>query len=155
MEITPQMYEYVERTVKNNDMQQDIFVKILEKQDGPSFDTWELQRNWLSAFISNHIRVTGRDSVNRDRLMDENDSLIRDIYGYDGESADPQELVIAEQRESKLLSTLTEMEKDVYGMVVAADICTYPEAAEVLNISVNAVYQHVNRIKRKFNAKET
>lgn len=155
MEITPRMFEYVEDTVKILDMRQDIFVKILEKQDGPTFDTWELERNWLSSFIANHIKVTGRNETNRKVLMEDNEGLIRDIYGYDGESADPADIVVAEELEAEFLKGLTELEKDIYAMVIGADICSYKEAAEILAMSTIALRKHVSRIKGKLNGKAT
>lgn len=155
MEITPVIYDYINKTVKDTDLKQDVFVSLLEKADVPEFETPQLLRNWLSVFISNRVKTERNTVANRDRIMEENGNFIRDIYGSNGESADPMELAIAEELEAELLGSLTELEKDIYGMVIAADLCSYAEAAKILLISEVALRQHVTRIKRKFNGKTT
>lgn len=154
MEITTTIHEYIDSLVPAGDFQQDLFVHLLEI-DAPEFETKDDCEKWINIVIKNLKGNTLHKEYNRAKLMEENEDFIRDIYGYNNQAEDPMEILQAEELETELLGSLTELEKDIYGMVIAANLCTYKEAAEVLHITDGALRQHITRIRRKFNGKAT
>ena len=61
------MYEYISRRVLDDDLRQDIYVKLLQSED-KEFDSWEETRNWVSRVIKNMRKDQGQQEQNRRRL---------------------------------------------------------------------------------------
>jgi len=109
-------------------------------------------QNIISAFIAGLRKNNNSKALNRDRLMLENESNIRNLYGYNDVAADPLDTVIAEELEDEILGNLSDLEKDIYARVIGNGV-PYKDVAEELSMSEEAVRKHVSRIKRKFNGK--
>ncbi len=151
MEITTFIFNYVDKTVKDEDLKQEIFVKMLEKLESPTFENEEQERNWASAFIANHLKVSQRNVLNRARLMEDNDVTIRDLYGYNEAVDDPLDIVIAAEHEAEIFGGMSDLEKDIYGRYNKGQ--DYKEIAWQLGMNEAAVRKHMSRIRGKFNGK--
>ena len=150
MTITDNIIKVIEHRFAG-DFKQDLYVKILEFEDElPKLDSDEDIHKWLSKIAINQHLNTSWKKYNRAFLRDEHDSDIRDTFGYNDVADDPLDIVLAKELETDLLSSLSELEVDIYARVLGNGV-TYKDVATELNMSEEAVRKHVSRIKRKFN----
>ncbi len=152
MEITQALIEAVEARF-TGDFKQDLYVKLLELEgELPQFETIIDLHKWLSSLAMNQYGNNAWKDHNRDRLMEENDSDIRNLYGYDDAVADPLDIVLAAELEEEILSGLSDLELDIYGRYNKGQ--GYQEIAWDLKMKEAAVRKHMSRIKGKFNGKK-
>ena len=152
MELTKTIVEYIEKTVKDDDIKQDLYTKLLEKEQPPAFETPELERNYISVWIGNKIFTNKKTAQNRARLEAENEDTIRNLYGYNDVADDPLDILIVDEATDRLLSDLSELEKDIYGRVQNG--LSYEMIGEELGMTYKAVQVTMSRIKGKFYGKE-
>jgi len=148
MYVTTQIMNAVEDRFEG-DFKQDLYIKIMELEDDKAFETDEDLQKWLSTLAKNQYGNDTWVEQNRQRLMEENDSTIRDTYGYNDTAADPLDIILAEELEDTMLASLSDLEMDIYARVLGNGV-PYKDVAKELDMSEEAVRKHVSRIKRKF-----
>jgi DNA-directed RNA polymerase specialized sigma24 family protein len=142
MRLTKEMIDYCESQPWDDDLRQDVYVKVLE-----SAETNPVNNAWLSRIYTN-LEHDNRKVQDRRREIerDNSDSVIAAL-GMQGNSADALDILMCNQEfevkykemSSLLRGTLDSLVDD--GMSVA-------ELAEVEDVSENVIYQRVWEIKK-------
>jgi DNA-binding NarL/FixJ family response regulator len=148
--ITTMIMDYVESKNLDDDLKQDFYVLWLEHDFDIDTATDESHmQNIISAFIAGLRKNESAKGLNRERLMLENESTIRNLYSYDDVASDPLDIVMAEELEDEALAKMSDLEKDIYARVLGNGV-PYKDVATELFMSEEAVRKHVSRIRRKF-----
>lgn len=146
MKITEEIINLVESMSKSEEFRQDVYVQLLEMPEPEDDDLKKYVSKVMKNMVGNRIWTQN----NRRRLEEEHENEIAEWSGVVGVAPDPLDSLIAEELEGELIGDLSDIEKDVYGLVIAGDQ-DYTEAAKMLEISYDSLRKHVSRIKKKFN----
>lgn len=149
MNITTIITEAIESRF-TGDFKQDLYIRILDLSEETTFESTEDLGKWLSKLAINQYGNDRWKESNRTRLMEENDTEIRNLYGYNDTVDDPLDIILANEFEDKVLKSLSSLEKDIYGLYQQGE--SYLMISEALKMSQVAIRKHVSRIKRKFHA---
>lgn len=150
-ELTQEIIDIVENTNLPEDIRQDFYVSWLESSE-KEFEDKDYLKKYINAALHNDLVNMRAKDTNRRKLEEENDDLIRNTYGYNDVGADPLDVLLAEELEDEMIGSLSDLEKEIYARVLGNGV-PYKDVASELNMSEEAVRQHVSRIKRKFNGK--
>lgn len=137
----------------SGDLLQDLTLKLLELPgDAPEFETQLDLEKWVAKIAGNLYKNDKWKEDNRARILEANEEDIRDVYDYNSSAADPLDMIVAEELENELLGNLSDLEKEIYTLVLGQGV-PYKAVALKLHMSEAAVRKHVSRIKAKFNGK--
>lgn len=129
------------------DVIQDVTLSYLSKAD--AMENIDNVEAYVGSAITKCCWRLVRDMGRRMQLREENDDTIRSTYGYDYISPDPNDLIEAASTEDDIIKTLSELEKEIYNLVLMSGV-SYSEAANKLHMAEVSIRQHVSRIKKKF-----
>ena len=140
MELQPWMIEYVEAHAWDEDLKQDIYVKLLELEDK------EIDTNYLSRMYSNARLDERRIEARRREIEVESVDYITSALGLVDEGCDPMDLMIAEQEVARKLKELSPILRVTLERVVI-DGAEPEDVAVEEGTSVNVIYQRVHQAK--------
>lgn len=143
MDITPHMIKYCEKHFKDDDLRQDLYVKLLE-MDEP--DEWD--DNWLTRMYTN-LRIDQRRKEMRRReiLTEFRDLVASSTTGHTGVAPDPADVLEHEEEMNQRLEELSDMQLNTLNELYFEGL-TPEELAEKEGVARNAIDQRVHNIKK-------
>lgn len=142
MNLTQEMIDYCESQPWDDDMRQEVYVKILEE---PSKD---VNHAFLSRVYTNVVKNQIRDEARRRELMEGNLDEIRRTLGIDDLSADVvEELSAAEEIIWKVKDLSHLLRATLYKMLIEGK--TPDEVANDERTTPNVIYKRLHDIKQQ------
>lgn len=143
MKITTEMIEFAEKQTWDDDARQDVYVVLLEKEEGYMGNVSVEQ---LVTSIYNLRMLNGyRQDTRRKELVQENVQAIERFHGTD-DIHDPIEYMGAEEMLDRVASLSPLLYNTLHDYV---DGMTVPEIAARHNTNNNTVYQRIHEIKQE------
>ncbi len=150
--LTQAVIDFVEQKHFDEDIAQDFYVKWMEHNlDIDAVEDSDHLTNILNGFLYGLLKNELSKTKNRNRLIAERAGDIANLYGYNNTADDPLDIIVAEELEAEILSSMSDLEQDIYGRYQNGQ--GYPQIARDLIISEVAARKHMSRIKGKFNGK--
>ena len=154
MELTKEIIEVVESFELDEDAKQDAYVKLLESEL-PEFTTDAHRDNYIRQLVFWTRKNEQAKQSNRQRILEENEETIRDIYCQNAEyDDDPADLVELEQELEEFLDTLSDTHRRTFEKLYLEGY-TPEDLAFEEGVARNAIDQRVHNIKKlvqeKFN----
>lgn len=149
------VYEYEKDPDRVPELVNDVFLRAWEKRD--KFNGDSEPSTWLHTVAHNVCVNYLRDEVDRQPELLSEWAVGDETDGLQGESwleqnavdaADPESILIAQERIREGVDQLSEVEREVYETMYTLDYSA-TATADLLGMSRNAVDQAVHRIKQK------
>ena len=140
MQLQQWMIDYAEAQPWDNDLRQDLYVKLLEMDDK------EINTDYLSRAYTNMNTDKMRVESRRREIEDESIHYICLSLGWSDLVADPMDQMIAHEEISMKLKELSPLLRATLERVVI-DGVTPEEMAEEEGTSANVIYQRVHQAK--------
>ena len=147
-ELTSSVMDIVESSKWDDDTKQDFYVRWLELEDMPEFVELSHLRGYCQQVYNNLHRNELRKKRNRQRIEQESkDEIIREL-GLDGQSADPRDLLMAQEEYEDILKHMSPLIRAAYTGVVlnGEDVGSVAEAGRT---TPNVIYQRVWEAKKQ------
>jgi DNA-directed RNA polymerase specialized sigma24 family protein len=148
MQLTDTIIEYIEGRLAE-EFKQDIYIKILEMEgELPEFESPTDMGKWMTRLVQNHYGNVKFMEDNRARLMEENDDLIRSLYGYNEENCDPLDELLALEEMEERINSLSPLLRDTFEAYYVEGR-TPEEIAELTGDGIEAVRKRITRARDK------
>jgi DNA-directed RNA polymerase specialized sigma24 family protein len=150
MDITKDILEYCEKQNWDEDLRQEVYVKLLEQEEEVLFPRTFIQTTYKNIW-QNHRRIEER----RVELVRENEEEIRNNFGLpkEGKAHDPLDVLIGMEEVSERLDNLSPLLRDTVERVYL-DGKTPEEVAKEDVEEVAAVYKRISRAKKLLQGEE-
>jgi RNA polymerase sigma factor (sigma-70 family) len=147
MELTQDIIDVVEKFELNEDAKQDAYVKLLESEL-PDFETKTHRDNYIKQLVFWTRKNEESKLANRQRLIEENEREIRDIYSQHEKYAEsPDNLIQHAQALDEFLEDMSDTNRRTFERLYL-DGLTPDELADEEGVARNAIDQRVHNIKK-------
>jgi len=141
MQLTPQMIAFCEKQKWDEDLRQEVYVKVLE------CDHTETHDGWLSTIYSNLLTDKRRATkLHADLIQAHYDTIVKTL-ALDGTNADPMDIRDSEQQIEVRLKDLSYLLRATLDLVLIEGY-TPEELAEREGTTANVIYQRIHQARK-------
>jgi len=141
MQLTPQMIAFCEKQKWDEDLRQEVYVKVLECDVAATHD------GWLSTIYSNLLTDKRRATkLHADLIQAHYDTIVKTL-ALDGTNADPMDIRDSEQQIEVRLKDLSYLLRATLDLVLIEGY-TPEELAEREGTTANVIYQRIHQARK-------
>jgi len=140
MRITEEVTVYCEGQPWDDDLRQEVYLKVLEADEFAV-----ISKAWLSRVYTNLKKNHVRDETRRRELREEKHDIIIDMLGTRDVAADPAECLEMEEEAERKYKDLSPLLRQTMLHLLYQ---TAEEIAQQEGTSVNVIYQRIHQAKR-------
>lgn len=138
MEVTNKMIEYCEAQPWDDDLRQEVYLKVLEAEEA------DVNTAWLSRIYTNLFLNTLRDITRRHDLRTDHSEEIVDLMGLGDTDNDPMDRLIAHETVQENLDSLSPLLRDAV-QAIAIEGRDVAKFAKEEGVGERAIYLRYER----------